>query len=184
MKKIILRCGAIGGAIVAIIMMSSVVYSHYAGHYAASMVVGYAAMILAFSMIFVALKQIRDKQNGVISFGKAFKAALLVTLVTSTIYVAVWLVCYYVFMPDFMEKYSAYVLDKAKADGASAAELAAKTAQMQQYTEMYKSPLFVILFTYMEILPVGLIVSIIAALVIKRKNNTEQDGGHYAAANA
>jgi hypothetical protein len=34
---------------------------------------------------------------------------------------------------------------------------------------MYKSTVFVILMTYAEILPVGLIISLISALILKRK---------------
>ena len=98
-----LLSGIIGGLIVAAVMVTGTMYCYYSGEFVGSMMVGYASMILAFSMIFVALKQIRDKQyDGSISFGKAFKAALLITLVTSTIYVVVWLFCYYVFIPDFI----------------------------------------------------------------------------------
>ena len=177
MKKIVLRYGLLGGLIVGSVIAGSTLYGKYTEHSEGSMVLGYASMILAFSLIFVALKQLRDKQyGGTISFGKAFKAAFLITLVTSTIYVAVWLTCYYFFIPDFMEQYAATILNKAKADGLSATEMAKKTAEMQQYITMYKNPLFVILLTYMEILPVGLIVSLIAALIIKRKNtNTKSE---------
>ncbi len=185
MKKIILRYGSFGGGIVAAVLVISTAYCTQTGQYEGNMLIGYAAMLLAFSLIFVALKQVRDTQyGGIISFGKAFKAALLVTLVTATIYVAAWLVCYYFFMPDFMDKYTAYMLSKAKTDGLSRAELSRQTAQMQAYSAMYKNPLFVILLTYAEILPVGILVSLIAALLIKRKNNGLQNGEAYAIGNA
>jgi Protein of unknown function (DUF4199) len=182
MKKIILRYGLLGGFIVGAVLAGSTLYGKYSGHAGGSMVLGYASMILAFSLIFVALKQLRDQQyGGSITFGKAFKAAFLITLVTSTIYVAVWLVCYYFFIPDFMEQYSASIISKAKAEGLNTAEISKKTADMQQYIEMYKNPLFVVLLTYMEILPVGLIVSLLAALIIKRKGNNEQPAERYSA---
>ena len=105
----------------------------------------------------------------------AFKAGLLITLVTSTIYVITWLICYYFFIPDFMEKYTSYMLQKAAAEGVSQAELANQSAQMQQYSDMYKNPLFVVLLTYLEIFPVGLIVSLITALILRRKNSRRQE---------
>lgn len=177
MKKIVLRYGLLGGLIVGSVIALSTLYGKYTEHTEGSMLLGYGSMILAFSLIFVALKQLRDKHyGGTISFGKAFKAAFLITLVTSTIYVAVWLICYYFFIPNFMEQYAASMLSQAQADGASAAEMVTKKAEMQQYIDMYKNPLFVVLFTYIEILPVGLIVSLIAALIIKRKNsNTNRE---------
>ncbi len=175
MKKIILRYGLLGGLVVGAVMAGSLLYGKATGQTEGSMALGYASMILAFSLIFVALKQLRDKQyGGIISFGKAFKAAMLITLVTSTIYVLVWLICYYFFIPDFMEQYAASTLSHAQAEGLNATEMAKKTADMQQYIDMYKNPLFVILLTYMEILPVGLVVSLVAALIIKRKTNNAQ----------
>lgn len=175
MKPIVLKYGLLGGVIVALILCTGTIYCINSGKFEGSMVLGYASMILAFSFIFVAVKQVRDKQDGgIISFGKAFKVAMLVTLVTSTVYVIVWLVCYYCFVPDFMEQYTTHMMAKARSEGLNAAELSKKSAQMKEYTEMYKNPLFVILFTYIEILPVGLLVSLAAAFILKRKKEVPQ----------
>jgi Protein of unknown function (DUF4199) len=169
--------------VVAVVLIAGTLYCYNTGKFEGSMVVGYASMILAFSFIFVAVKNLRDKNyGGIISFGKAFKAALLVTLVTSTIYVVVWLLCYYLFIPDFMEKYSSYMLNKIAEKGGTAAELAQQKEQMAMYAGWYKNPVLIALLTYMEILPVGLIVSLIAALILKRK--TLAGAGSYATANA
>ncbi len=127
-------------------------------------------MLIAFSMIFVGIKNYRDKYNGgIISFGKAFKVGFLITLIASTIYVIVWLVEEHYFFPDFMEKYMAYEMNKLQSSGISSAELADKTKDLEQAKEMYKNPFLKILFTYAEILPVGLVVSLISALLLKRK---------------
>ena len=79
-----------------------------------------------------------------------------------------------------MEKYTAYTLNAAKEQGLSADEIAKQTEQLKQYSDMYKNPLFVVLLTYMEILPVGLLVSLIASLIIKRKTAAPQPGKAYA----
>lgn len=172
MKSIIIRYSLIGSAIVAAMLVGGAVYCYSTGKFEGSMVLGFASMLLAFSFIFVAVKTQRDKfQGGVISFGQAFKTGFIIALITSTIYVLVWLICYYVFVPDFMEQFSSYTLEKLKASGASAQRIADETAMQQKYTQMYKNPLFVILFTYVEILPVGLLVSLIAALILKRSGN-------------
>lgn len=145
------------------------------GDFENGMIYGYASMIIAFSLIFVGVKNYRDKyNNGVISFGKAFKVGLLITLVASTLYVISWLINYHFFMPDFYDKYFARTLDQLKASGASAATIAEKTGEMKKMAEWSKNEFFIIIMTYVEILPVGLIITLIAALILKRKNDSTQ----------
>jgi Protein of unknown function (DUF4199) len=170
MKKIVIVNGLIAGVIVSAMFFITMGLYHKNGNYEGGMLIGYASMLLAFSLIFVAIKNYRDKYNaGIISFGKGFKIGLYITLIASTIYVIGWLIDYYCFIPDFAEKYAASMLDKLKAGGAAATEIAAKTKEMDSFITMYKNPVYVILFTYVEILPVGLLVALIAALILKRK---------------
>jgi hypothetical protein len=170
MKKIVLVYGIIAGLIVTAMMAFSTGYFCAKGDFEGGMIYGYSSMILAFSMIFVGIKSFRDKHNGgIISFGKAFKVGLFISLIASTIYVVGWLINYYFFIPDFMDKYAVAMIEKAKASGISANELAKQTSDMAQMKEWYKNPLFVILMTYVEILPVALLVTLIASFILKRK---------------
>lgn len=82
-----------------------------------------------------------------------------------------WLPYYYLVVPDFIDKYTLHVLHMATRQGATAADLAAKTEEMAQFKEMYKIPLFVILISYMELLPIGLVVAFVSSLFLKRKPN-------------
>ena len=107
--------------------------------------------------------------GGLITFGTAFRVGLYISLIASTMYVGVWLIEYYFFMPDFMDKYADHVLKSAQASGISQVELDKKVLEMQGYKDMYKNPLFVILLTYMEILPIGILITVISALILKRK---------------
>lgn len=174
MKKNILVCGLIGGLVLAIVMVTSISLCYKKDDFEGNMVLGYASMVLAFSLIFVGVKNYRDKYNyGVVSFGKAFKIGLFISLIASTMYVLAWLVDYYFFIPDFMDKYTAHILKQCKADGLDAAAIQAKTSEMADFKEMYKNPLVVVLFTYFEVLPVGLIISLIAALILKKKGKLE-----------
>ena len=170
MRRIILICGLIAGLIVSSTMVYSMILCYRSNKFEGNMLLGYASMLIAFSMIFVGIRSYRNKYNqGVISFGKAFRIGLFIALVASSIYVIVWLIDYYLFIPDFMDRYTTHILNQAKSSGATEAEMATKTKEMAMYTDMYKNPLFVILLTYAEILPVGLIVSLISALILKRK---------------
>jgi len=170
MKKNVLVFGVISGLIAAVTMLISMEVVINNPKYHGSMWVGYGSMIVAFSLIFVVIKNLRDKfNNGFISFGKAFKTGLLIALIGSTMYVIAWMVDYYCFHPDFMQLYTNSVLSKAKEAGADAAELARQQAQMASYTQMYKNPVMLMVLTYMEILPVGIVIALIAALILKRK---------------
>jgi len=141
-----------------------------------SMIAGYTAMLLAFSLIFVAVKNYRDKQNGgTISFGKAFKTGLLIALITSTVYVGIWLIYSTFFNPDFMRHYSEAILSQMAKEGKSAAEIQAKVIEMKGFAEMYKNPFINAAITYTEILPLGIIISLICALILKKKRNEGQE---------
>jgi len=174
MKKTIIICGAIGGLIVTAVMIAAMAGCYKNPEMEHSMLFGYTTMLVAFSLIFVGVKRARDKFNGgTISFGKAFKIGMMIALVASTIYVAVWMIDYYFFIPDFYEKYSAHKILKMKEAGATQAELQKQIAENQSMGKLYRNPLVCAGFTYLEILPVGLIVSVIAALVLKRRANPD-----------
>jgi hypothetical protein len=171
MKKTIWVCGVIAG----IISVSwGVVGESLSGDSLSlntRLVLGYATMILAFSLIFVAIKNYRDTYNqGQITFGKALGIGLLITLIASTVYVVVWMIDFGYFVHDFGEKYTAQALAEMKANGASATAIKKETVEMTATMEKYRtSPLFRILLTYSEIVPVGMVVSLIAALILKKK---------------
>ena len=172
MKKNVWIFGLISGLIVTAMMVYSTVACSTNPDFESNMVLGYASMIVAFSMIFVAIKNFRDKYNGgVISFGKAFRIGLYITLIASTMYVLVWLVEYYVFIPDFMDKYTAHMIKEKQASGASLQEIEKQTRQLASMQQMYKNPFFVVLMTYAEILPIGLLVALVSALILKKKGN-------------
>src|SRR5476649_496834 len=134
MKKIIFTCGIIGG----LVSVSWYIFSSQVFKVDMPMnerlFFGYASMILAFSLIFVGVKNFRDNYNeGLISFGKALKIGLLITAVASTVYVVVWLIDYYCFIPDVMSKYAAEMLAGLKASHTSQAVIDQKMAEMNQF---------------------------------------------------
>jgi hypothetical protein len=137
-------------------------------------IVGYTSMVLAFLMVYVGVRTYRDNvAGGRIGFGKAFKVGILITAVTTAFYIGTWQVVYYNFMPDYLDKYSAYALDKARAAGATDAELATQAAEMAKFGEMYKNPLVNIAFTAIEPLPVGILVTLVTAGVLSRGRKEE-----------
>lgn len=166
MKKIVLIFGLVIGTILCANMIVMVNMMYRTHDFKGNDIVGYAAMVVLFSLIFFGVRNYRNKYlGGLISFGKAFKTGALIALIGSTMYVVVWLFYYYLFVPDFIDVYTSHVLNNcAKAD------LQTKTVEMANFKEMYKNPFFVILITYAEVLPVGLVVTLVSALILKKKS--------------
>ena len=173
MKKTIWVCGIIAGVISVTWGVVSAGALNDNLSLNTKLVFGYATMILGFSLIFVAIKNYRDNyNNGQITFGRALRIGLLITLVASTVYVVVWMIDFSYFVPDYGEKYQAQAIAEMKASGVSAAEIRKQGAEMASTMAKYKSSAaFRVLFTYLEIAPVGIVVSLIAALILKKKSN-------------
>lgn len=164
MNNIILKNGLLGSSIVSALLISITMYMKSNPEKEVSMMVGFAGMLLAFFFVVKGIKQQREANNGFISFGKAFLTGFWITLIISTIYVLVWLVILYNFFPNFAEHYTDMAIAKASPD-----EVVKVTEEMNSFKEMYKNPIWVILFTYMEILPLGIVFSLVSALILKKK---------------
>ncbi|MBF6642082.1 DUF4199 domain-containing protein [Flavobacterium sp. J49] len=176
MKNTIIKYGLIGGLIVTAFMGIGAAVFMYNPEYDLGMVFGFAGMLVAYTFVFLGVKNFRDKQNGgFITFGKAFKVGMLMSLITATIYVATWVVEHRYLFPDFMEKYTETSLQKLEKEGLSAAEFKVQKDRILYFQGLYKNTLWIILFTYMEIMvPIGLLVPVISAAILKRKPLAEE----------
>ncbi len=165
MKKTVVVFGLVIGTILCANMIIMVNMMYTSPDFKGNDVVGYAAMVVLFSLIFFGVRNYRNKHlGGFVSFGKAFKTGFLIALVGSTMYVVVWLFYYYLFVPDFIDVYTSHVLNNC-----TPSDLAAKTTEMKNFGEMYKNPLFVVLITYSEVLPIGVLVALVSALLLRKK---------------
>ena len=170
MKRNVLIFGLVLGTLLSghALYMVNIVYHNTS--FEGNDVVGYAAMVIVFSLTFFGIWSYRNKDlGGVISLGTAFKTGALIALIGSTMYVVSWLFYFYLVVPDFIDKYSEHVILVAEKHGATAAELAAKRQDNEQFAELYKNPIFVVLISYMEVLPIGLIVAFVSSLILKKK---------------
>lgn len=174
MQKIVLTFGLIAGAILSALMLMTVPFLDRIG-FDKGEVIGYTTMVLAFLMVFFGVKSYRDNvAGGSISFGRAFKMGLLITLVACTCYVATWQVVYYKIAPDFVDKYAAHALENAEKSGATGAQLAVRKKEMAGFVEMYKNPLVNVAITYVEPLPVGLVFTLVTAGILSRKRRDQR----------
>ncbi len=172
MKKIILIYGCIGGGIIiASMMVTMPLLESGSLNTDNSLWLGYITMTIALSMVFFGVKSYRDNQlNGAITFGQGFKVGILIALVASVIYVVWWEIYMHFFMSDFAAQYASKTMEAAKAAGATEEELARKLEETNKAQEMYSKFYFRVLITFSEIFPVGLLLSLVSAALLKRKD--------------
>lgn len=133
------------------------------------MIWGYATMIIALSLVFFGIKSYRDNHGGKISFVKGLQVGILISLISAVCYAAAWELYYPRIGDEFMQKYTTYYLDKMKKEGATDAEIEKARTESEQFMEMYKNIFVRFAMSLMEILPVGVIVTLLSALLLRRK---------------
>jgi amino acid transporter len=169
MRKIVLTFGLIAGAILSVMMLITMALQEQIG-FDKGEIIGYTTMVLAFLMVFFGVKSYRDHAaDGTVTFRRALKVGLLITAVASVCYMATWEFIYYRLAPDFADRYAAYAVEKVRKAGATEAQVAEKAKQMAEFKEMYRNPLVNVALTLLEPLPVGLLFTLLTAVVLSRK---------------
>lgn len=170
MKKIVIVFGLISGVISGLLMwlLMGAVNSGIL-NFDNGMFVGYATMIIALSLVFFGIKSYRDNNGGKISFLKGLQVGILITLISALCYAVSWEIYYPQIGDEFIAKYTEYNLDKMKTDGAPAADIEAARVEGEQFGEMYKKLPIRFAFSIIEILPVGIIVTLLSAALLRKR---------------
>jgi len=133
-------------------------------------ILGYTAMLLALSTVFFGVKRHRDLVlGGKISFKSALTKGLIIVAVAATTYVVGWEVYYPYFAVDFGQEYSEYMLENLRHQNLSESDLAKEAEKISIWVERYNNPLYRIPITLTEILPLGLIVALASALILRKE---------------
>ena len=169
MKKTVLTFGLIGGAIIAALMFATMPFIDKIG-FDRGLVVGYTTMVIAFMLVFFGIRSYRENvSDGRITFGRGFAVGILITLVICLCYVIAWEILYFGFMPDFGDKYGRYIVEQAKASGASQQVIDAKLQEMKSLKALLDNPLINAAMTFTEPFPVGLLVTLISAAILRKR---------------
>lgn len=170
MKKIVLVSGIIASIIIVATSSLMLWLAGDQASHASSEWLGYLVMILGLSMIFVGIKQYRDKHlGGVIGFGKGFQVGILITLVATVIYVGTWETYMQTADSNFMDTYKQSYIENLQNSGKPKAEIIEKIAEMENMAEKYKNPVYRMAITALEIFPVGLLITLISALILRNR---------------
>ena len=164
--RYVLIYGAIAGAIAIAVITASIAIESLS--HLQSMWFGYLVMLAALSLMFVGVKRYRDVEcGGVIGFGRAFALGFGIAVVAGVVYVIGWEAYLATTDGNFMQDYAAAAIADMRASGASAAEIAATETKMAQAIAMYDSQPQRFLITFSEIFPVGLLMALVSAAVLR-----------------
>jgi hypothetical protein len=169
MLNLILAFGLAAGLLVAVPMcvMVSMSETGSVGH---SYVTGYLTMLVALSLVFVGVKRYRDRaRGGVIGFGAALGVGLGISVVAGVVYVIGWEITLAFTDYAFVNDYAAAMVEAKRASGASAAEVAKVVADMAAFKVQYMKPWIRMPMTFVEIFPVGLLISLVSAGLLRNR---------------
>ena len=169
MKKIVIKNGLIAGGILVVMMgLSLSLMSGDVANFKLAEIIGYTTMLVALSMIFFGVRSFREQSGGKLTFGKAFMMGLYITLIASALYVVGWMVLSSLMAPDFGEQYYSQFIEQIKSSDKPQEEIDKLVAGYEKNKELYEKPLVKIGITFLEIFPVGLIVSLVSALILRK----------------
>ena len=169
MKNDVWKFGLLSGLALAVMMAVTVPNEHHIGA-RWGMAVGYTIMVLSFLIVFVGVKHYRDTEcGGSITFGRALAAGGLMMLVSCICYVAMWEVLNATVEKNFAHEYAAGMVKRAQSSGLQGTALEAKIAEARKFEAMYSNPLYRASMTLLEPLPVGIVMALVSAGMLRRK---------------
>lgn len=171
MKKIVITYGIIAGLITGGLMLATMpLFVSGTVKMEHGLWIGYAGMVIALSLVFFGIKSFRDHHaGGKITFGKGFLIGLSITLIASLFYVIAWEITFSRSGEWFMQQWSTSELNKLKTSGASDAELLVAKQKSDEFVQLYQNPLIRFGMTLMEIFPVGILISLFSAALLRKK---------------
>jgi hypothetical protein len=168
MKKTVLTFGLISGGMMTVMMFATLPFTDSPWLQAHSMVVGYTTIVLSFMLVFFGIRSYRENiGGGTVTFGRAFAVGILITLISSVLYVVTWEIMYFG-VPSFGERFMTMCVAHIKNSGASPEAIQTQLNQLK-YLD---NPLINAAMTFTEPFPVGLIITLISALILRKKGKS------------
>ena len=170
MKRTVLTFGLISGAIVSVMMASSLAFLGKAD-YNTALVLGYTSIVIAMLVTFFGVRSYREKvAGGRLTFGRGLAVGLLITLVSCACYVGTWQVLYYG-VPGMPDKFKACMLRKAESE-ASPEKIAEEKRKVEEMMKLFENPALNAAMTFAEPFPIGLAVSLLSAAVLRKRGQS------------
>lgn len=166
MNRTVLTYGLISGLIAAVLMLAHVPFMDGGTR---SLILGYAGIGLASLLIFFGVRSYRENVgNGKISLGRGFAVGILIALISAACYVAAWEVVYFS-SPSIADHIFDKQVEELKASGAPQKKIDETAREVESFKKLYANPFVNAAFTFIEPFPVGLLMTLISAVILRRK---------------
>ena len=174
MKKTIVIFGLISGVISSVLMFATLRFLSDMNHGQKALVIGYANIVLAFLLVYFGIRSYRDNlAGGTITFGRGFAIGICITLISCVFYVVSWEIVYFNFLHGFMDSYFAALIQKAQSSPGTPEAIQAKVAAIRHSQQLYENPFVNALYTFIEPFPVGLVITLISAAILRKKPQSQ-----------
>jgi hypothetical protein len=188
MKSIVIKYGTISGLIAAALMLTSMLIEKKSGYGSNTEFIGYMGIALAFIPLYLGMRQYRQTEGGgAMTFWKGLNVGIIIIVISGLFYAVSWLITYYWITPDFPDKYSAFLVGQIKSSVQNLKDTAAihkqlrdtimVKQQMVQYKEMAKNPLIFGAITFTEPLPLGIVLTLVCAAILRKNPAPSQNSG-------
>jgi len=166
MKRIVLTYGVISAVIGAVFLLAQVPFMDGSSR---ALIVGYTGIVLSALLIFFGVRSYRENVgNGKISFGRGFAVGILIALISAAGYVAVWEVVYFS-NPGIADHIFDKQVEQLKATGAPQEKIEQTAREVESFKKLYANPFVNAAFTFIEPFPVGVLMTLISAVILRRK---------------
>jgi len=174
MTKTVLTFGILSGLIIAaLVWTTATLADRDAIAFERLDIVGYASMLIALTMVFFGIKSYRDKVGkGTITFWKGVQVGFLISLISAFLY---WggAISYGIVNPNFeanfIRKFTDLKVNKPAEQGAPQAQIDKAKSEVEMMQTLFKNPVLFFLVCLMEMLPVGIVVTLISAALMRRR---------------
>jgi len=169
MKHTVLRYGLLGASVILGISMFQFFVFRDKLDYSIQEVIGYLTIFLSMIFVFLGIRHYRDHHaGGTLSFGKGLKVGLLIVLIPSLAFGLFDIIYTRVINPAWREEYMDHSLRQLQ-QTVPADQLAAREEAFRKSMELFSNPIAEFFLMFLTVFIIGLIVSIIAALALRRK---------------
>ena len=169
MKRTVLIFGLISGAVTSGMMLATLPFVDHLD-FDKGAIIGYTSIVLSSLVVFFGIRSYRDNvRDGHVGFGRALGVGLLITLISCACYVVTWEIIYFKLMPDFGDKYTAHMVERVRASGATPEKVDEMKRQAASFKQMYDNPLINAAITFIEPFPISAVAALISAAILRKK---------------